>query len=248
MSFAGQAAAFEDPTRAFASSGVAAWMVANSPTDPRDVVLEVAAGTGLFGRALAPQVAAVVAVDITPEMLREGKQGADAAGLSNVVFQRGDATQLPFLDSSFDRVISRLAIHHFDDPTVVLREMARVCRPTGTLTVIDMVVPRAADQERFNELERRRDPAHTRALTRDELRAVVEGTGLIVTHSATWENVLDCERWMEQTNTPVVDAEIIRAAWDDELRGGPTTGMNPRLDGDRMEFVHYWDLLVAGGC
>lgn len=115
-SFAVQAHAFEDPTRTFGSADVAAWMTEHSPTRATDIVLEVAAGTGLFGRALAPLVAAVVAVDLTPEMLREGQRGADSAELSNVVFQLADGTQLPFLDRSFDRVISRLAIHHFDDP------------------------------------------------------------------------------------------------------------------------------------
>jgi SAM-dependent methyltransferase len=244
-SFAGQAAAFEDPSRAFASADVAAWMTANSPTSPSDLVLEVAAGTGLFGRALAPLVAAVVAVDLTPEMLREGQRGAGSAGLSNIVFQLGDATRLPFLDGSFDRVVSRLAIHHFDDPLLVLQEMVRVCRRGGTVTVIDMVVPDAADQRAFNDLERRRDPAHTRALTRDELRAAVECAGLDVVHTATWENVLDGERWMEQTSPPLADAEHIRAAWRAELAGGPRTGMDPRWRDGRIEFVHHWDLLVG---
>ena len=244
-SFAMQAHAFEDPTRAFGSADVAAWMTEHSPASATDIVLEVAAGTGLFGRALAPLVAAVVAVDLTPEMLREGQRGADSAQLSNVVFQLGDATQLPFLDRSFDRVISRLAIHHFDDPLVVLREMARVSRPTGTVTVIDMVVPEAAHQDTFNTLEQRRDPAHSRALTRDELRSAVLNAGLKLRHAATWQNVLDGERWMEQTGTSAEDAEAIRAAWHAELEGGPSTGMDPRLEDGRIEFVHYWDLLVA---
>ena len=245
-SFAGQASAFEDPTRAFASAGVAEWMTANSPTRPTDLVLEVAAGTALFGRALAPLVRAVIALDLTPEMLHEGRSGADRASLTNVVFQVGDATRLPFLDGTFDRVVSRLAIHHFADPSVVLREMARVCRADGSLTVIDMVVPAAADQATFNELERRRDPAHTRALTRDELRQAVEAVDLEIVHTSTWENVLDGERWMQQTETEPVDAQVIRDAWAAELDGGPRTGMHPRRgDGGGVEFVHFWDLLVA---
>lgn len=244
-SFAMQAAAFEDPTRAFASSDVAMWMREHSRTSPSDIVLDVAAGTGLFGRALAPSVTAVIAVDITPEMLVEGKRGADAAGLTNIVFQRGDATALPFLDESFDRVISRLAVHHLADPSRVLREMERVCRRSGSIVVIDMVVPSESDQETFNDLERRRDPAHTRALTRDELRAAIEGVGCRILHSSTWENVLDGERWLEQTQTPHAEAEFIRRAWRSELSGRSRTGMEPRLDDGRTQFVHYWDLHIA---
>jgi SAM-dependent methyltransferase len=245
QSFAGQAAAFEDPTRAFASTDVAGWMRENSRVSSGDLVLEVAAGTGLFGRSLSPAVAAVVAVDITSEMLAAGKSGADAAGLTNIVFQRGDATALSFLDASFDRVISRLAIHHFDDPLTVLREMVRVCRPSGSIVVIDMVVPAAADQTTFDDLERRRDPAHTRALTRDELRSAIEDAGCEIVHGSTWENVLDGERWMEQTRTAPADTEVIRGAWSAELAGGPRTGMDPRLVDGRVQLVHYWDLHVG---
>jgi ubiquinone/menaquinone biosynthesis C-methylase UbiE len=236
---------FEDPTRAFANLDVASWMAENSPVLPGDLVLEVAAGTGLFGRVLAPRAAAVVALDITPEMLSAGKVAALAMGISNMVFQLGDAAALPFLDQTFDRTISRLAVHHFADPDTVLGEMARVCRVDGSVTVIDMVVPAETAAARFNQLERLRDPSHTRALTRAELRAAVESAELSITHTSTWENVLDGERWLEQTGTRSTDADIIRAAWSAELTGGPPTGMSPRKRDGRIEFIHCWELIVA---
>ena len=220
-------------------------MAANTPVDVDDIVLEVAAGTALFGRAIAPLVRAVIAIDITPEMLSEGKRVADASGRSNLLFQIGDATRLPFLDASFDAVISRLAVHHFDDPDAALSEMVRVCRPGGTVTVIDMVVVDESNADRFNDLERRRDQAHTRALTRTGLRDAVERAGLHVTHTSSWENVLDGERWMEQTSTSADDAAVIRAAWDEELSGGAATGMAPRRRDGHIEFVHVWDLIGA---
>lgn len=244
-SFAGQATAFEDPTRPFGQADVMAWMSANTPAETEDMVLEVAAGTALFGRAIADRVAAVVAIDLTPEMLIEGKAAADAADIGNVVFQVGDATSLPFLDRSFDRTISRLAIHHFDDASIPLAEMVRVIRPGGTVTVIDMVVIEEPFVDVFNDLERRRDPAHTRALTRRGLRSAFEAAGLSIVHTATRENVLDGERWLDQTGTPATDAAQIRAAWHSELAGGNRTGMSPRRRGDAIEFVHYWDLLVG---
>ena len=38
------------------------------------------------------------------------------SGLKNLIFVRGYAEELPFLDESFDIVFSRLAFHHFTDP------------------------------------------------------------------------------------------------------------------------------------
>ena len=56
-------------------------------------------------------------------MLRIGQQEADKEHLSNMVFVKGYAEELPFLDNSFDIVFSRLAFHHFTDVTAVFSEM-----------------------------------------------------------------------------------------------------------------------------
>jgi ubiquinone/menaquinone biosynthesis C-methylase UbiE len=243
--FAGQALAFEDAARHFGADDVLEWLVANTPVKSGDVVLEVAAGTGIYGRAIARSVSGVVAVDLTPEMLNEGKRSADNSGIRNMVWQVGDATKLPFLPQTFDLVISRLAIHHFEHPAVPITEMVRVTRPGGSIVVVDMIALDEHSQDRFNDLEKRRDPSHTRALTRFQLRDSIESAGCSVTHSATRVNVLNAQRWLDQTATSSKDADVIRAAWTGEIAGGPATGMMPTLGPDGIEFVHHWDLHVA---
>lgn len=245
-SFAAQTTAFEDPTRAFGAADVVEWLRDNSPAEPGDVVLDVAAGTAIFARALAARVSRVIAVDITPEMLIEGRRAAVAAGVANIVFQYGDATELPFLDESFDRVVSRLALHHLPDPELAIREMMRVCRSGGTITIVDMVVAGSV-QHRFNELEVLRDPSHVRALTPAELRQLVESFGAEVVHASSRQNVLKGERWLDQTATPPSAADRIRAAWRAELAGGSPTGMRPMDVNGEIEFVHDWDLIVCAG-
>jgi ubiquinone/menaquinone biosynthesis C-methylase UbiE len=244
-SFAGQASAFEDAARHFGAKDVLDWLIGNTPAARGDIVVEVAAGTGIFGRAMAGSVAAVVAVDVTPEMLNEGKRAADMVGIGNMVWQEGDATKLPFLANTFDLVLSRLAIHHFEDPSIPIAEMVRVARPGGTIVIVDMVVLDEDSQDRFNDLEHRRDPSHTRALTRAGLRAAIESVGCVITHVATRVNVLNAQRWFDQTSTPLMEADAIRAAWTEELAGGPRTGMMATLGPTGFEFVHHWDLLVA---
>lgn len=49
----------------------------------------------------------------------------------------GDAHNLPFQDDQFDRVFHVGAINGYRDPTVALREMARVARPKTPIVVVD---------------------------------------------------------------------------------------------------------------
>jgi SAM-dependent methyltransferase len=234
-SFTQQAAAFEDPrfNRLFTTDSE--WLFERLPLSLDDLLLDVAAGTGHVARRLAPSVRAVVALDATRAMLEQGRAQAPP----NVLFVQGDAERLPFLDDSFDVVVTRFAVHHFDDPVIQLAEMRRVSR--GRLAVADLIAhPEAAEAQ--NRLEKLRDPSHTRMLELDELAALV-GTDDV--------EVRDVHRplgpWLAQTGPPPAAAEEIRAALHDELRGGPATGFRPSLrDGD-LHFVHTMASLIAPG-
>jgi ubiquinone/menaquinone biosynthesis C-methylase UbiE len=148
-------------------------MVERLRLQPHFAVLDVAAGTGHLSRAMAPHVARVVAVDLTPEMLAEGRREAARQGLTNVVFEPGMAEHLPYDEGAFDLVVSRFALHHFAEARRPLQEMARVCRRGSRVAIIDLVSPDdPAVAATYNHLERLRDPSHTRALAAAELRAL----------------------------------------------------------------------------
>jgi SAM-dependent methyltransferase len=197
----------------------------------------------LFARGFAPQVRAVVAVDTTPAMLEAGWIEAKRAALRNVVFMQADAAKLPFMDGSFDVVVSRFAVHHFEDPAVQVAEMRRVLRPGGRLAVADLICdPDPAIAETQNRLERLRDPSHTRMLPLDELADLVGGTDV---------EFRDAERslepWLAQTHTNKKAATAIRAALKAELEGGDATGFRPReVDGD-ARFLHTMASVIAAG-
>jgi ubiquinone/menaquinone biosynthesis C-methylase UbiE len=231
-SFTQQAAAFEDPryNRLFTTDSV--WVFERLPLTPDDLVLDVAAGTGHVARSLAPSVRAVVALDATQAMLEQGR----AHGAPNVIFMRGDAAALPFLDESFDVVVSRFAVHHFERPEVQIAEMRRV---GGRLAIADLVADPAAQQLQ-NHLERLRDPSHTRMLTAEELAALVDTRDVEV---RSVERPL--EPWLAQTETPAPAADEIRRALRDELEGGPTTGFRPHEQHDELRFVHTMASLIG---
>ena len=189
------------------------------------MVLDVAGGSGRLGRYLAERAAFAVIADLTPEMLATGAASAADDGARNVLFTEGDATRLPFPDAQFDVVVSRFAFHHLDDPALAAQEMARVCRPGGVVAVIDMVDEDEGVSARRDELERLRDPSHTRALPTDELVGVMQTAGIAAKVVSERHRTLDARRWIEQGQPAESLAEEILAALDAEADGGPATGL-----------------------
>ena len=212
-----------------------------------ELVLDVAAGAAHLGRALAPHVAHVSALDLTPEMLAQGQRLAAAQGLPNVAFLVGDATALPWAAQQFDLVVCRLALHQVADPPAVVREMLRVTRPTGRIGITDIV---AADDPvvaaEANRLERLRDPSHNRTLTLTEIHSLLTGRGGTITATARRDHQLDLEDWMSRAGTPIPARSAIRERLDQELAGGLVTGLRPcrRLDG-AVSFTHQWVTITA---
>ena len=108
-----------------------------SKPEPR--VLDVATGTARVPLLLAAQPwfdGAIDGIDLTPAMLARARFKLDVAGLeARVALRQGDAGNLPWLDASFDLVISLEALEFFPRPRRALAEMARVLRPGGVLIV-----------------------------------------------------------------------------------------------------------------
>jgi SAM-dependent methyltransferase len=103
---------------------------------PGQRVLDVAAGSGLVAIPAAATGASVVAADLTPEMFRAGQQAAAAAGVS-LEWVEADAEALPFDDAEFDVVLSCLGVMFAPDHRAAAAELVRVCRPGGTIGLIN---------------------------------------------------------------------------------------------------------------
>jgi demethylmenaquinone methyltransferase/2-methoxy-6-polyprenyl-1,4-benzoquinol methylase len=99
-------------------------------------VLDVGCGTGYTTSGVLSKrdVCEVVGLDMNPVQLSKGVKNLhlEKARLS---ISRGDAENLPFIDDSFDAIISVGAIEYFPDPERVLKELARVANPNGNVIV-----------------------------------------------------------------------------------------------------------------
>jgi SAM-dependent methyltransferase len=179
-------------------------------------------------------------------MLTTGRTQAEREGVRNIVFQQGDAAALPFLHASFSIVVCRYAIHHFPDPAVQLREMARCLQPNGSLAIADLVShsdPQIA--ERQNALERLRDPAHARTLTQAELLDVIADAGLTTTSVESRQIARPLAPWLEQTATDAAVRTEIEHRLAMELDGGEPTGFQPRRDDGTLLFTQAFTSVVA---
>jgi ubiquinone/menaquinone biosynthesis C-methylase UbiE len=222
------------------------WIVEHLDLQPHFQVLDVAAGTGHLGRAIAPHVQRVTAMDLTPAMLHQGQREAAQQGLTNVVFEQGEAEHLPYGDEAFDLVVTRFSLHHFSDAMAPLRQMVRVCRQGGRVAVIDMVSPEdAAVALTYNTLERLRDPSHVRALGAEELPRLMQEAGLVMVYKSCRDVEVDLERWLDLTGTQPAARDSIRQALGEDIRGFKTTGMRPYLREQQMKFLHAWHLVVG---
>ena len=173
--------------------------------EPSHLALDVATGGGHTAVHLCRRIRQVVASDITIEMLRESRGLSAERGCKNLLFAAADAQRLPFRTGAFDRVLCRIAPHHFPDIRAAIREMVRVATPGGLVGIIDSVVPDDPALDAFlNGIERVRDPSHVRSYRIEEWVTFLQEAGLSLLHvSAAWKEHLFPE-WVARTGRPPV--------------------------------------------
>jgi len=99
-------------------------------------VLDLGGGDGTTALPAAKLGAEVLVVDIARNLVAAGNKRASEAGLSNIRFQEGDATDLQGLkDQSFDRVVTIFGAMFAPKPFDVAKEMVRVTKPGGQIVM-----------------------------------------------------------------------------------------------------------------
>ncbi len=176
-----------------------------------EIMLDVATGAGNTALAFASRVRRVVALDLAQGMIDKTRERFEEAGYTNGEFVVHDVETLPFEDSAFDVVTSRIAPHHFVHVDRGVREMARVLKSGGRLLIVDSMSPDDASLAAFlHEAEAMRDPTHVRSLSRAEWVALFEAAGLRVETVEIFRKRHAFEPWVARGGTTAEAMAAVR--------------------------------------
>ena len=107
-------------------------------------LLDIATGPGDFAilaaKMLKPEK--LIGADISEGMMEIGRQKVKAEGLDSIVsFEKEDCLNLSYADGTFDAVTAAFGIRNFADLDKGLKEMQRVLKPGGHLSIVELTTP-----------------------------------------------------------------------------------------------------------
>lgn len=102
-------------------------------------VLEAGCGVGAKTALLAAGSpdALFTSIDISGPSVTQAEKVVNKAGLKNVIFRQADIFNLPFETGSFDHIFVCFVLEHLSGPANALRELKKVLKPGGSITVIE---------------------------------------------------------------------------------------------------------------
>jgi len=148
-------------------------------------ILDAATGTGEQAFAFAKKGYKVTGIDISKAMLKVAERKNE---YSNLKFQAADATNMPFEDSSFDVSCVSFALH--DMPNTIqektLKEMTRVTKPKGTITIVDYALPNnKVSRFIIYNFVKLYEGEYYRKFIKTDLKALLRKSGIEITEERT---------------------------------------------------------------
>lgn len=141
------------------------------PFSPRHI-LDIATGTGDFAilsaRMLTPEK--LIGADISEGMMDIGRQKVKRARLEQIIsFEKEDCLQLSYPENSFDAVTAAFGIRNFPDLDRGLKEIFRVLKPDGHLSIVELTPPVAFPMKQlFKVYSHTVLPIYGRLVSRDD--------------------------------------------------------------------------------
>ncbi len=194
-------------------------------------ILDVASGTGILGKTLAPTGAEIIGLDYTPAMMESSK------GYYADLIQ-ADAHEMPIEDNTYAAAVSRQGIQFMDAPKAVA-EMARVVKPGGRVLLLHLACYGEDDREETFEIQRLRNPVRMNYFMADDQAKLLADAGLDVTREEHYLTVESARNWLGKGSIP---SERVEAAFDVYRNASPAFCESHNLreqDGDFLDTMLF---------
>lgn len=180
---------------------------------PNDTVLDLGIGTGA-SLDHYPGCGKIIGIDLSQGMLDQCVKKIRDKGITNVQVFRGNALELPFADSSFDRIFISHVISVVSDPVKLLHEARRVAKPGARIVIVNHF--RSANPI-IAAFEKLLNPFFTKIGWRSDLslQHLIEETGIEVDYRFKlesidlWETVVIRNSKSEGISLPVLSTPAI---------------------------------------
>lgn len=180
-------------------------MLANANVSEQTTLLDAGCGAGGTCRVAESLGAVITGLDASEALLAIAKKR-----MPDATFDLGELEELPYPDSSFDVVVASLSVQYAENPSKALKELLRVCKPTGCLVITTWGNPALCDQKQLLEAMGRILPAPPPGKgpfslsAEGQLEELVEQAGWSATDRETVDcpfvyNTLD-EHWLAQSS------------------------------------------------
>ena len=164
---------WDTPERSERAQAAAQVIRQHIPLAPSMRAIDLGAGTGLLGLALAPDVGEVVLAEPSPGMLEVARQKLRAQGPANVTAVELDLPGPPPAGAPFDLAVSLLVLHHVADTEAALRSIHALLVPGGHIALLDL------DKEDGSFHDADAEGIHHEGFEQAALRRLAESVGFL---------------------------------------------------------------------
>ena len=201
-----------------------------------DFVLDLGCGPGIISRAAIPHVGRLIGMDNSIDMLLE------CDGDFN--FMLGDASEIPFPDNTFDKILARNVFHHlFFNLLGAARESLRVLKPGGQIIVGERIPPSEKLLKEWESMLALKDKRI--CFTTHKLFRLLDSVGYEIFHSFPYTiSDISVREWLRKSGLP---DEIKDEIYGRHMNGSPEfrKGLNMRItDQTIQDWGDPGDLLI----